>query len=500
MDTRRTRLLRIGILLLSALLLAGPGRMVAGTRQEMTLDDAIRRSHERSYDAMVARLVFLSQYWSFRSFKAELLPEINLAGDLAQFNRSMVETRNFDDGRVSYVENNTLANNLSLSIDQRIAALGGTLSLQSYLYRLDQFSYDSKIYNSQPLYLSYRQPLRAFNELKWLKKTEPVRYEQAQRTYLESMEDVTLKAVELFFSVLSAQSAYQQSLTALGDRRALFETAKKRFELGTVEKSEILQLELSLLNAEVAANDNRLALEGERFDLFSYLRIADYEDIDLLPPTDVPELVLNIPAVCEKALANSSHVPGQRVDLLEAQKSVAQAKANKGLQMELNAELGFSRTANSFRDAYRKLQDSEIIGLTFSMPLFDWGVAKGKVKMAEADLEAVRTQLEQARETYLQDLRMSVLRFNSLSGQCRNALRAQEIADERYGITKRRFEAGNITVTDLNTAQQEYESARAQYINLLKTFWEEFYTLRKATLYDWVARRSLTADFESLVF
>ena len=323
MKTSRTRLLRTGIQLLFALLLAGPGRMVARTGQEMTLDDAIRRSHERSYDAMVARLVFLSQYWSFRSFKAELLPEINLTGDLAQFNRSMVETRNFDDGRVSYVENNTLANNLSLSIDQRIAALGGTLSLQSYLYRLDQFSYDSKIYNSQPLYLSYRQPLRAFNELKWLKKTEPVRYEQAQRTYLESMEDVTLKAVELFFNVLSAQSAYQQSLTALGDRRALFETAKKRFELGTVEKSEILQLELSLLNAEVAANDNRLALEGERFDLFSYLRIADYENINLLPPTDVPELLLNIPAVCEKALANSSHVPGQRVDLLEAQKSSA---------------------------------------------------------------------------------------------------------------------------------------------------------------------------------
>ena len=75
-----------------------------------------------------------------------------------------------------------------------------------------------------------------------------------------------------------------------------------------------------------------------------------------------------------------------------------------------------------------------------------------------------------------------------------------QIADERYGITKRRFEAGHISVTDLNTAQQEYESARAQYINLLKTFWKEFYTLRKATLYDWVARRSLTADFESLVF
>ena len=168
----------------------------------------------------------------------------------------MVEARNYDDGRIAYVENNSMSNSLALSIDQNIVALGGKLSVQSYLYRLDQFSYDSKIYNSQPIRLRYTQPLWAYNSLKWQKKTEPLRYENAKRAYLESMEGVAIQAVNLFFNVLSAQSTYQQSVSTLKDRQYLFEIAKKRFDLGTITKSELLQLELSLLNAQVEVKNN----------------------------------------------------------------------------------------------------------------------------------------------------------------------------------------------------------------------------------------------------
>ena len=184
----------------------------------LSLPSAIAMARERSYDAMVARLNYMSQYWSYRSFRAELLPSVNIYGNLLQFDRSMVETRNFDDGRISYVENNSMSNSVSLSIDQNIVALGGKLSVQSYLYKLDQYSYDKTTYNSRPIRLSYTQPLRAFNSLKWQKKTEPLKYEQAKRAYLEAMENVGIQVVNLFFNVLSAQSVYKQSVANKKDQ------------------------------------------------------------------------------------------------------------------------------------------------------------------------------------------------------------------------------------------------------------------------------------------
>lgn len=467
--------------------------------QQLTLTSAIQIAQQQSYDAMVAKLSYMSQYWSYRSFQAEMLPAVNLSSNLLQFDRSMVEARNYDDGRIAYVENNSMSNSLSLSVDQNIVALGGKLSVQSYLYRLDQFSYDSKIYNSQPIRLRYTQPLWAYNSLKWQKKTEPLKYEKAKRTYLESMEDVAIQTVSLFFNVLSAQSTYQQSISTLKDRQHLFEIAKKRFDIGTTTKSELLQLELSLLNAQVAVENNVLTLKNQMFRLFSYLRIYDYDDIELIPPFTIPDVTVSADEVVNRALKNSTHNLVQQISRLESEKLVAQAKANKGIQVQLNAELGFNRTANHFNEAYRNLKDNEIVGLTVSLPIFDWGVSKGRVKMAEADLEVTKTQLEQAHETYIQDLKISVLQFNMQYEQCKNTLRAQDIADERYNITKRRYETGAVTVTDLNTAQQELEDARAQHIRQLQLFWAGYYSLRKSTLYDWNSKMEISLDFNKLL-
>ena len=85
------------------------------------------------------------------------------------------------------------------------------------------------------------------------------------------------------------------------------------------------------------------------------------------------------------------------------------------------------------------------------------------------------------------------------SDQCKNALRAQDIAEERYDITKRRYETGAVTVTDLNTAQQESENARTQYISQLQTFWMGYYNIRKSTLYDWIGHHNLTVDFNTVL-
>lgn len=468
-------------------------------KRTLTLSDAIEIAQAQSYDAMVARLNFMSRYWSYRSYRAELLPSVNLSGGLMEFDRSMVQTRDYEDGRIYYVENNTLSNSLSLSVDQNIAPLGGTLSVQSYLHRLDQFSYHNRLYNSRPIRLSYTQPLFAYNRLKWMKKTEPLKYDVAKRTYLEAMESVGIETVNLFFNVLSAQSNLRQAETNLADRRQLLEISKKRFEIGTVTKSEILQLELSVLNAEVELGDNSLVLSNAMFRLLSYLRIPTDLDVELMHPYIVLDIMMNETDVTERALANSSHSLQQKVSLLESEQSVAQAKGNRGLQMQLHGQLGFDKSGDTFVDAYRGMRDNEIVGLSFSIPLFDWGMGRGRVKMAQADLEANKARLEQAHETYLQDLATDVQSFNTQAVQCKKALRAQDIANERYDITKRRFEAGSVTVTELNTAWQESESARAQYVRLLQSYWNSYYSLRKSTLYDWIGNRDLDADFERLV-
>ena len=475
------------------------GAQVSVASKLLSINDAISLGQQNSLNAMIARLNFMSDYWSYKSFRAQLLPAVNLRGNLLQFNHSMVEVRNYENGEISLRQDNSMSNSLSLSVDQNVVPLGGTLSVQSYLYRLDPFHYGYRTYDSQPLRIVYSQPLRAFNSLKWQKKTEPMRYELAKREYLENMETVTENVVSLFFSVLSSQSAYEQSERKLQDRRQLYEMSEKRFEIGSVTKNDLPQLQLSVLNAEVELNERKVELNDDRFRLFSFLRILSYDDIELMVPSDVPQIEVNAETVVQKALENSKHVLSQQLSILDSEKNLKEAKAAKGLQVQLNGEVGFSKVANHFSDAFRNMQNSEIVGVTFSLPLFDWGVSKGRVRMAKANLESVRTQMEQEREKYIQDIRTLALKFNMQYSQCSNTMRARSIAEERYEITKKRFEEGGLTVTELNTAQQDLESSRSQYIAQLQSFWSSYYSLRRITLYDWIRNSDIAADFDRII-
>ena len=467
-----------------------------GIARTLSLKEAIHIASEHSFDAYLAKFRYEASYWTYKSFLAELKPSANLYGDFLNFKHSKVEARNYEDGRINYVDDNSMSNSLSISIDQQVSALGGKLSIQSYLYRLDQYNYDLLTFNSQPLKISYSQPLISYNELKWKKKIYPKQYEKAKREYLESIESIALTTSELFFNAITSQSQYKQCKNKNKDLNTLYEISKKRFALGTLTKSELLQLELSLLNSQIDMVSAKAKQDEVIFELFSYLHINNYEDIELLIPREVPNIIINIDLAQQMALNNSSHQYEQDLSLLTAQQSLAQAKSAKGIQMQVSGEMGFLRTTNEIQSAYNKLQDNEIVGLKLSLPIFDWGVQKGKVKVAKSNLELVKTQIEQNREAYLQQIKQLVVMLNMQNELYQTSKRVEEISLERYDITKKKFESGTVSVTDLNTAIQDQESARIRNINQLKNYWIYYLSLRKATLYDWIGNHMIDVGFD----
>ena len=465
----------------------------------LTIEDALALGREQSIASKENDNTLLKAEWRYRNYKAGLLPNITIGGTLPSLNRSLNSYQR-EDGTYTFIPNNYLSETLGLTISQAIPFTGGKVYLETNLERMDQLGADSYgNYLSVPFSLTLSQPLLSYNPYRWQKKTEPMRYELAKREYLENMEMVTENVVSLFFSVLSSQSAYEQSERKLQDRRQLYEMSEKRFEIGSVTKNDLLQLQLSVLNAEVELNERKVELNDDRFRLFSFLRILSYDDIELMVPADVPQIEVSAETVVQKALENSKHVLSQQLSILDSEKNLKEAKAAKGLQVQLNGEVGFSKVANHFSEAFRDMQNSEIVGVTFSLPLFDWGVSKGRVRMAKANLESVRTQMEQEREKYIQDIRTLALKFNMQYSQCSNTMRARSIAEERYEITKKRFEEGGLTVTELNTAQQDLESSRSQYIAQLQSFWSSYYSLRRITLYDWIRNSDIAADFDRII-
>ena len=137
--------------------------------------------------------------------------------------------------------------------------------------------------------------------------------------------------------------------------------------------------------------------------------------------------------------------------------------------------------------------------VSLTMPIYDWGMSRGKVKMAEAKARLARTQNEQDAIQFQQDIRIKVMQFNQQGRQCEISAKALIVAQQRYDITKDRFLNGGITVTDLNTAQKELDDASGQYISQLSTFWGAYFELRKLSLYDFIHKKDISAEFDQII-
>lgn len=468
--------------------------------QEMTLSEVLSEARSRSVLALKAKSTFVSDYWAWRSYLASRLPSLSIYGELGNFNRYLNLLQNPETGEMVYVTSYNLQNTIGLGLSQNITATGGTLKLYSDLNRIDEFGDRSgKLWAAQPITLSYSQPLFGYNQFKWAKRISPKEYERAKRRYLESMEEVTLTAAGYYYGVMLAAKVYDASVTNYENTTRMLAAAKERIALGTVTRDQYLQLELRQLNDSVSINENMVSLKKARMQLNSLLGYD--ETVEVVPVLDeeLPDLVMDYDLVYKKCNENSSFVLDNDIDILTAESDIARAKADRGITVQLDARFGLTGSDPVLSKTYSGMLDQEVVGLSFSVPVFDWGLGKGKVKKAEAAAEVVRAQVAQAENDKRISLFTAVGQFNNQQQQCNVSRRASAIAEERYGLVMEKFMAGTASVTDLNTARTENDDAMSKYINDLSSYWNYYYTLRKLTLYDFIAGRDLDVDFEEMV-
>lgn len=467
----------------------------------LNLEQTISRAQSHSIDAMMAKHNYLSQYWQYRSYRAQMLPSLSLSGTIPNFDKSYTSLQNAVTGGYNYVDNYAMRNSLGLYLQQNIAATGGNIQLHTGLDRLDQFSPNREVtWNSAPVSLILNQPIGGFNQLKWDKRIEPVRYEKAKYEYLEAMESITATAVGYFFNLLIAQQNLDIARQNHANTDTLYKISQERFKIGAISKNDLMQLELRLLNEGMSINTNRLQLDLAAAKLKSYLMIDERDSIILEIPENIPDIDISIDEAYQLAFSNTSFEYRNRISQLEAEMSVAQAKANRRPQATVYARFGLNQVANTIGDAYRNPLDQETIRMGISVPIFDGGVAKGRVRMALSRQEVTEAEVDKDRIDRKQDIYLKVMQFNNQNMQCSISARADSVAGERYSLSMRQFAAGKISVLDFNTAQSERNSAHTGYLTELQNYWNYYYTIQRYTLFDFLHQRNIAASFDATTF
>ncbi len=461
------------------------------------LKQIVNLARDRSIWALQASVRKENRYWQFRVYKSNYAPQLSMDGRFPDYIRRYDEVRQ-PDGTYDFKPVNINNSNVNLRLSQSLAATGTEFFLNSGINRFDNFETGEKIYSGAPIAIGFQQPLFFYNDLKWDKKIEPLRYEESKREFVEDLENISLIATTRFFDLLLAQISLEISQLNLTNNDAIYKIGEGRYNLGKIAENELLDLELNVMNSKQGVAQANVDLETSGLRLRTFVGITYIDKIVLLLPDIIPYFNVNESAAIEIARKNRPDAIAFSRRQLEAERSVAMARGQSGINATLAAGFGLSGySATGLPDMYADPVDGQELSIGFQVPIIDWGRQKSRVKTAEASLKLEEYTIQLDEINFDEEIFTQAKQIKMLREQVSISEQADKIAFRRYDIARNRYLIGKISITDLNLALRDKDDAKRTYIQSLRSFWVSYYTLRILTLYDFEENVTLYNEPES---
>ena len=467
----------------------------------LTFEETIALASDSSLEAFRSKNVYMSNYWGFRSFKADRLPSLTLNFSPGQYNRTIIKRYDSESDIDIYRQQQAYEAYGGLSVYQNFDLLGGYFFMNTNLNYLRSFgSYSETQYTAVPVRIGYQQNLIGYNVFKWVKKIEPLKYEKAKKQLVYDLENIAGLATAYFFNLAMAQESYDFAEENLRNTDTLYMSGEERYKIAAISQSDLLTLKLDRLNAVNTLKNEEISLKRAMFALTSFLNMDKNTQIRLVLPNYPKTIAISSDKALTEARANNPDFLGYQLNILESQQSVDRTKKESMFNASVSASVGFNQVARTLSDVYRDPVRQDIVSLNISIPLVDWGVRKGRYNMAKNNLNVIEISARQGEIRIEEDVIMTVSDFNIQKDLITSAEEVRLVADDAYATTRQRFMIGKADISSLTLSSQRQQTARRNYIYALQNYWSSYYKIRRLTLFDFEYERPITDMVEAKLF
>lgn len=458
----------------------------------LNLQKAIEIANDSSLTAFRYQNMYLAGYWEYRTYKANRLPSMSLNLMPAQYYRYITQRYDSNQNVDVYREQQMFSASGGISIQQNFDLTGGTFYIDSELEYMRNFGYTkSTQFSSIPIRIGYQQSLLGFNPFRWERKIEPLKFEKAKKTFLYNQESISEEVVRYFFALASAQADLELAKEQVASCDTLYKIGLQRQKIAAISRADLLTLQLDKVNAQNTSENAQITMKRAMTALALYLNLDKNTQIKLELPGKPKVLNISAEEALSKAQENNPTYLEQRQQVLEAEREVNRSKMESRFNASVNASIGFNQVAEDFRNAYRKPLQQDLVSVSVSIPLVDWGVRKGRLNMAKNNLSVTRIAARQQEQSVEEEVMMTVNDFNIQQRLINSAEEALDLAILAYEQTRQRFIIGKADVNSLTLALNRQQEAQKNYLASLQNYWMNYYKIRKLTLHDFVSGFSL---------
>jgi len=398
-------------------------------------------------------------------------------------------SRKFDNRTSSWFTNELINSSGTFRVDQPILATDGKISL------VNTFGWQSNTSDasgnplvnkafSNNLYLSLSQPLFTYNRTKIALKTLELNNENAQLSY--SMQRLALEKTvsQLFYNVYMAQMSLTIRQDENENTHKSYEIIKNKVDAGLAAKEQLFQAEVNLETSKSSLASSRVSLESAKDQFKQYIGMDIFEEISVMTDVSVAPIEVDGKKALEHGLASRMELRQRQISIETSQFDLIAVKAQNEFRGDLALSIGVAGDNPTLKNIYDKPTQSPHYGITFNVPIFDWGQRAAQIRAQEAVIKTQKLNYSNQDIQIKVDIRQVIRNLSNLKDQITIALQNQKNSQLTYDINLERFKNGDLTSMDLNLYQVQLSNNKMAYAQALINYRLELLNLKIQSLYD----------------
>jgi outer membrane protein TolC len=457
----------------------------------LTLEEALKIAETNSPAMQKTRLSLVRSQENLNAQNAALKSNFSLSINPIGYNQN----RAFNDLISKWNTTKTTESYGLFTVSQPIVWTDARVSLMNRFGYKDSYSEYSGTTTkgfSNNLSLNFDQPLFTYNRTKLQLKELQLALENTQLNYAIQLLSLEKSVTQAYYYVYQQQQSLDISNQAYLNMQKSYEVSKNKVDAGISAREEIFQAELNLASSKSDFENKQVALENAKDEFKLLIGMSLYDDIIVLPNIAVDTVQIDVAFAIDQGLANRMELRQQKINIETSEFDLIQTKALNEFKGSLGLSVGLFGDNEKFGNIYESPTDNETVSLSFTIPLWDWGERKSRIKATEATIESANISFEEEQNNIILDVRKVYRNLLNLQNQIGIAKQNVTNAQLTYDLNLEKYKNGDLTGMDLNIYQNQLSEKQLSFTNSLITYKLELLNLKIQTLYDFEKKVPVT--------
>ena len=451
----------------------------------LTIDKAMEIAQENSPSLRRSYMNLERYKQNLLAQKASLKSRFSLNLNPVDYNKN----RRFDNRLSQWYTNETFNTSGTFQVDQPILWTDGTISLINRFGWQDNSSIieGDKTSNrafSNDLYLQLTQPIFTYNKRKMELKQIEYDYENANISYALQQLNTEKSITDQFYSVYMAQSQLAITREELTNAQQSYEIIKNKVEADLAARDELFQAEVNLASARSSLEEQQVSLENSKDQLKQTLGMDLNEDIMVFAEVQIKPVEVNLEKAIQHGLESRLELRQREIESKELAFDMIKTKALNEFKGDIALSFGLIGDNRHLEKIYNNPTQNPRVAISFSVPIFDWGEKKARVKAQEVAQKINRLEFHEDKVNIELNIRQTWRNLENLLSQIKIAKQNVANAQRTYDLNLTRYREGDITGMDMNQFQTQLSNKKIAYTQALINYKIELLNLKILSLYD----------------